>query len=127
MERPQVTMIEFQSEESKPVNIPSWEAEQLLRKYGYDNQQFANRPQQIQEPTTVDSNANLTFEEMIAQEEARQREEAERQRLRQQQQMGPKPMTFNGQNGYESEVRYSSDDGFSFKVEITTDMQLPRY
>lgn len=127
MERPQVTMIEFQSEESKPANIPSWEAEQLLRKYGYDNQQFTNRPQQIQKPTTVDSNANLTFEEMIAQEEARQREEAERQRLCQQQQMGPKPMTFNGQNGYESEVRYSSNDGFSFKVEITTDMQLPRY
>lgn len=125
--RPEVRLIEPQSEQSAPANIPSWEAEQLLRKYGYDNQQFNNRPQQIQEPTTVDPNANLTFEEIIAQEEARQREEAERQRLRQQQQMGPKPMTFNGQNGYESEVRYSSDDGFSFKVEITTDMQLPRY
>ena len=125
--RPEVRLIEPQSEQSAPANIPSWEAEQLLRKYGYDNQQFTNRPQQIQEPTTVDPNVNLTFEEMIAQEEARQREEAERQRLRQQQQMGPKPMTFNGQNGYESEVRYSSDDGFSFKVEITTDMQLPRY
>jgi len=127
MHRPEVRLIEPQSEQSAPANIPSWEAEQLLRKYGYDNQQFTNRPQQIQEPTKVDPNANLTFEEMIAQEEARQREEAERQRLRQQQQMGPKPMTFNGQNGYESEVRYSSDDGFSFKVEITTDMQLPRY
>jgi len=127
MHRSEVRLIEPQSEQSAPANIPSWEAEQLLRKYGYDNQQFTNRPQQIQEPTTVDPNANLTFEEMIAQEEARQREEAERQRLRQQQQMGPKPMTFNGQNGYESEVRYSSDDGFSFKVEITTDMQLPRY
>jgi len=125
--RPEVRLIEPQSEQSAPANIPSWEAEQLLRKYGYDNQQFTNRPQQIQEPIRVDPNANLTFEEMIAQEEARQREEAERQRLRQQQQMGPKPMTFNGQNGYESEVRYSSDDGFSFKVEITTDMQLPRY
>lgn len=125
--RPEVRLIEPQSEQSAPANIPSWEAEQLLRKYGYDNQQFTNRPQQIQEPTTVNPNANLTFDEMIAQEEARQREEAERQRLRQQQQMGPKPMTFNGQNGYESEVRYSSDDGFSFKVEITTDMQLPRY
>lgn len=127
MHRTEVRLIEPQSEQSAPANIPSWEAEQLLRKYGYDNQQFTNRPQQIQEPTTVDTNTNLTFEEMIAHEEAKQREEAERQRLRQQQQMGPKPMTFNGQNGYESEVRYSSDDGFSFKVEITTDMQLPRY
>lgn len=125
--RPEVRLIEPQSEQSAPANIPSWEAEQLLRKYGYDNQQFTNRAQPIQEPTTVNPNANLTFDEMIAQEEARQREEAERQRLRQQQQMGPKPMTFNGQNGYESEVRYSSDDCFSFKVEITTDMQLPRY
>lgn len=125
--RPEVRLIEPQSEQSAPANIPSWEAEQLLRKYGYDNQQFTNRAQPIQEPTTVNPNANLTFDEMIAQEEARQREEAERQRLRRQQQMGPKPMTFSGQNGYESEVRYSSDDGFSFKVEITTDMQLPRY
>jgi len=31
MERPQVRMIEPQSEETAPANIPSWEAEQLLR------------------------------------------------------------------------------------------------
>jgi hypothetical protein len=46
-----------------------------------------------------------------------------------QQMMGPKPVTFNGKNGYESEIRYGSDSdsGFGFKIEITTDMNLPKY
>lgn len=41
---------------------------------------------------------------------------------------GPKPTTFDGNRGYDSEVKYSSDDdtGFGFKIEITTDMKLPR-
>ena len=120
MERPQVRMIEPQSEESKPANIPSWEAEQLLRKYGHQPEQFTTRQEEVpQQP-------GLTFEEMIAQQEA---EERDNQMRRQQQMNGPKPMTFSGDRGYDSEVRYTSDDdsGFGFKIEITTDMQLPRY
>ena len=121
MERPQVRMIEPQSEETKPANIPSWEAEQLLRKYGHQPEQFTTR-QEIQQP--VDN--GLTFDQMIAQQESQQREE---QMRRQQQMNGPKPMTFNSDRGYDSEIRYTSDDdsGFGFKIEITTDMQLPRY
>lgn len=122
MERPHVTIIEPQSEESKPANIPSWEAEQLLRKYGHQPEQFTTRQEEIPQP--VDN--GLTFEQMIAQQEAQEREE----RMRRQQQMsGPKPMTFSGDRGYDSEVRYTSDNdsGFGFKIEITTDMQLPRY
>lgn len=120
MERPQVRMIEPQSEETAPANIPSWEAEQLLRKYGHQPEQFSTR----QEPQHVDN--GLTFDQMIAQQESKQREE---QMRRQQQMTGPKPMTFSGDRGYDSEVRYTSDDdsGFGFKIEITTDMQLPRY
>ena len=121
MERPQVTMIEPQSEETKPANIPSWEAEQLLRKYGHQPEQFTTRQEEVhvQQP-------GLTFEEMIAQQEA---EERNNQMRRQQQMTGPKPKTFDGGRGYDSEVRYTSDDdsGFGFKIEITTDMQLPRY
>jgi hypothetical protein len=122
MERPQVTMIEPQSEESKPANIPSWEAEQLLRKYGHQPEQFTTRQEEVHQH--VDN--GLTFEQMIAQQEAQEREEKMR---RQQQMNGPKPMTFSGDRGYDSEVRYTSDDdsGFGFKIEITTDMQLPRY
>jgi hypothetical protein len=121
MERPQVRMIEPQSEETAPANIPSWEAEQLLRKYGHQPEQFSTR-QEIQRP--IDN--GLTLDQMIAQQESQQREEQIR---RQQQMNGPKPMTFNGDRGYDSEVRYTSDDdsGFGFKIEITTDMQLPRY
>ena len=63
---------------------------------------------------------------MIAQQELQKKEE---QMRRQQQMTGPKPMTFDGGRGYDSEVKYTSDDdsGFGFKIEITTDMQLPRY
>jgi len=116
-----VTIIEPQSEETSPANIPSWEAEQLLRKYGHQPEQFSTR-QEVQQP--VDN--GLTFDQMIAQQEAKEREE---QMRRQQQMKGPQPKTFDGSRGYDSEVRYTSDDdsGFGFKIEITTDMQLPRY
>lgn len=122
MQRPQVTLIEPQSEETKPANIPSWEAEQLLRKYGHQPEQFTTRQDDINPPPVL----GLTFEEMIAQQEAEQRNN---QMRRQQQMNGPKPVTFSGNRGYDSEVRYTSDDdsGFGFKIEITTDMQLPRY
>ena len=121
MQRPQVTLIEPQSEETKPANIPSWEAEQLLRKYGHQPEQFTTRQDYPNPPAP-----GLTFEEMIAQQEA---EERNNQMRRQQQMTGPKPKTFDGGRGYDSEVRYTSDDdsGFGFKIEITTDMQLPRY
>jgi hypothetical protein len=121
MERPQVRMIEPQSEETAPANIPSWEAEQLLRKYGHQPEQFTTRQEEVpvQQP-------GLTFEEMIAQEESKRKEEM----LRNQQRMnGPKPMTFDGNRGYDSEIKYSTDEdtGFGFKIEISTDMKIPKY
>lgn len=121
MERPQVRMVEPQSEETKPANIPSWEAEQLLRKYGHQPEQFTTRQEEVVAPPP-----GLSFEEMIAQQEAEQRNN---QMRRQQQMNGLQPKTFDGSRGYDSEVRYTSDDdsGFGFKIEITTDMQLPRY
>jgi hypothetical protein len=117
--RPEVRMIEVQSEETNPANIPSWEAEQLLRKYGHQPEHYST----FQQPVTPVN--NLTLEEMIAQQETQQKQD----QMRKQQMNGPKPMTFNSQNGYNSEVKYASDDdsGFGFKIEITTDMQLPRY
>ena len=121
MERPQVRMIEPQSEETKPANIPSWEAEQLLRKYGHQPQQFSTREEPVSNP-----NQNLTFEQMVAQQESKLKEEE----LRKQQRMnGPKPSTFDGSRGYDSEVKYTSDEdtGFGFKIEITTDMKIPKY
>ena len=113
MNRPEVRIIEPQSEESRPVEVSGWEAEQLLRK--------STRPQ-VQQP----EQPGLTFDQMIAQEEASLKQE---QLRKHQQMMAPKPVTFNGRNGYDSEVRYGadSDSGFGFKIEIATDMNLPKY
>ena len=35
MQRPEIRIIQNQEEQIQPANIDSWEAEQLLRKYGH--------------------------------------------------------------------------------------------
>ncbi len=120
MEKPQVRVVQNQEVESTR-EITGSEAEEILRKYGHGQpQQFSTR----QEETPIEQ-PGLSFEEMIAQQEQKERDE----KLRRQQQMsGPRPATFNGQNGYDSEIKYGSDEsGFGFKIEIITDMKLPKY
>jgi len=122
MQRPEVRLVQNQQVEiNENPNIDNWEAEQLLRKYGYQNTQYSTH-QEV--PTPVDN--GLTFEQMIAQEEARIKGEEMR---RQQQMNGPKPISFDGRNGYHSETKYGSDDdsGYGFKIEITSDMPIPKY
>lgn len=118
MEKPIVKIIEEQQVESTR-EVTGSEAEEILRKYGHA-QQFSTR----QEETPVQQ-PGLTFEEMLAQQELKEKNE----KLRKQQQMsGPRPTTFGGQNGYDTEVKYGSDEsGFGFKIEIITDMKLPKY
>lgn len=120
MERPQVRIVQDQSVESTR-EITGSEAEEILRKYGHGNQQMSNR----QEDPITQPNKELTFEEMLSQQ--RQQEELERQK-KHQQMYGPRPITFNS-NQYDSEVKYGSDDelGFGFRIEITTDMKLPKH
>ena len=122
MERPVARIIDAQHVESER-EITGWEAEQLMRKYGHQPEQFSTFPNEPQQPV---EQPGLTFEEMLAQEEAKRKNE---QMRRNQQMNGPRPTTFDGRNGYDSEVKYSSDDdtGFGFKIEISTDMKLPRY
>lgn len=124
MNRPEVRIIQNQEENTAPANIDNWEAEQLLRKYGYKSEQSSSIENQehVQQP----SDNGLTFEQMVAQHEAKLREEEERKRAKM---YGPKPTTFDGNKGYDSEVKYNTDEdtGFSFKVEITTDMKIPKY
>ncbi len=114
MDKPEVKIIQSQEETTSPANIDSWEAEQLLRKYGYSNQsEIPATPAPIPNP-----DANLTFEEMVARQEAKKREE----------EAGRRASRTNPQNDY-SEVKYSSDEdtGFSFRIEINSDMKLPKY
>ena len=124
MERPQVRQIDAQHVESER-EVTGWEAEELLRKYGYDATQYSTRKvEQPQHHQQVDN--GLTFEEMVAQQEDKFKREEERRR---QIQNGPRPSTFDGGRGYDAEVKYSSDEdtGFNFRIEITTDMNIPKY
>lgn len=120
MERPQVRQIEGQRVEAEK-EVTGWEAEQLLRKYGYGNSQHSTFPEKQIEP----QNQGLTFEEMCRIEQEKKQIENQK---KSQQMWGPKPITFSGNNGYSSEVKYSQDDelGFGFKIEITSDMKIPK-
>lgn len=118
MEKPQVRQIENQRIESEK-EVTGWEAEELLKKYGY-SQEYTTRISN----NNVSAN-NLSFEEMIASEEAKKKSEEIK---RNQKINGIKPTTFDGSNGYDSNVKWQSDEesGFSFKIEIVTDMNLPK-
>ena len=120
MNRPEVRVVQNQQIETNDnPNIDSWEAEQLLRKYGH---QSSSNNTNIPEKN-VDN--GLSFEEMVAQEEMRLKNEKMK---REQQMRGPKPISFDGRNGYYSETTYGtdSDSGFSFKIEVTSDMNIPK-
>lgn len=121
MERPQARIIDQQHVESER-EITGWEAEQILRKYGHQPQQHSSPSDNSQ---SVQDNSK-TFEQMLQEQEAKLREEEERKR---QLQNGPRPATFDGSGGYDSEIRYSTDEdtGFGFKIEISTDMKIPKY
>jgi len=120
MKRPEVRLIQDQQiETNQNPSIDSWEAEQLLRKYGYSQPQTG-----VGSPDSSNPDQNLTFEEMVARNEARQKEEELRKRN---QSSGPKPITFDGKNGYHSSTSYGSDEdsGYGFKIQITSDMPIP--
>lgn len=121
MNRPEVRIVQNQEVEinNNPA-IDNWEAEQLLRKYGYKPESQNT----IQQPETTQDNG-MTFEEMVAQEEMKRRNEEIR---REQQMRGPKPVSFDGRNGYYSNTSYETDGdtGFSFQVQVTSDMNIPK-
>jgi len=120
MERPQARIIDTQHVESER-EISGWEAEQILRKYGHQPQHHSSIPEP-ESPREI----TLTFEEMVAKEEQKRKDEI----LRNQQRMnGTNPITFDGRNGYDSEIKYSQDEdtGFGFKIEISSDMKIPKY
>jgi hypothetical protein len=120
MNRPEVRQIEVQKIESEK-EITGWEAEQILRKYGHQTSSY-NTNQVVPEQT----DNSLTFEQMIELEEQKKKNEIERKKSLLH---GSKPKTFDGSNGYSSDIKYGTDEdtGFNFKIEINTDMNLPKY
>ena len=113
MNRPEVRIVQDQQEEIKPADISQNEAEMLLAKYGY-----ASQPQSYQQPS---QDNGLSFEEMIRQEELKNQQRLQEQMRKMN---GPKPYTFGG--NYDADTVYGTDDGFTFKVNIVSDMTLPK-
>lgn len=113
MQRPEVRIIQDQQEEIKPADISQNEKEMLLAKYGYKSS-F--------EPNSQVNN-DLSFEDMIKQEEEKNRQRMHEQMLKAN---GPKPYTFGGT--YDSNTTYGTDgdSGYTFKVNIVSDMPLPK-
>ncbi len=120
MQRPEVRVIETQSEQTIPIDLEQSEVEKLLAKYGHKsqyNKSFDNDP-----------NQNLTFDEMIIRQE--QKEKDERSRM-QQLRNGAKPVSFNNEDLGYSETKYTDIDiddqnKFGIKIQIVSDMKLPK-
>lgn len=114
MSNVRITEIEKQSEVIREVK--GAEAEELLRKYNH-----SNNPDQGYSSIKTETRSDLSFEEMIAQHENEIKNEMNKEN-------SPKPITFGTDNGYNSISKYGTDDdlGFSFKIEISSDMILPK-
>lgn len=106
--RPQVRIIEPQSEEIKPAEISQSESEYLLSKYGYGQSNVSSQP--IDPPQNTD-----TFEEMVKKEELKKMNASQ-------------SIPQRRSDGYSSETKWGSDieSGLNFKIEIVTDMKIPK-
>jgi hypothetical protein len=103
--RPKVRIIDPQSEEINPLDISQSEAQSLLSKYGYGNSNTNQQSTSIQN--------SETFEEMARKEELKNRKQ---------------PLQQKRSDGYTSETKWGSDaeSGLNFKIEISTNMKIPK-
>ena len=95
--------------------ITGSEAEEILRKYGYYNNEYSS----INE-IKPKSNKDLTFEEMCQLEEDKLKMDRDKQL---QKMSGVKPITFTS-NGYQSKTVSGDIDGYGFKIDIVSDMKF---
>lgn len=110
-----VRIIQPQSEKVREVT--GSEAEELLRKYGHSGEQNKQVTTRVPDTSNI---GNLTFEEAIKLHEEEQAALKARKQTN-------KPISFESEQGYDKEIKNISTDGVNFKVEITTDMKLPKY
>ena len=102
MQKPTIRVV--QDQETTISDAHGWEAEQLLRKYGFEKEQ--------QTPIY-----NPTFDELCNQLQVQQPKRNDY-----------KPVTFQSDN-YDSHATWASDKdtGYEFKVTIVSDMKIPKY
>lgn len=107
-QKPQVKEVQASRVESEREVI-GYEAEELLRKYGYQSSHTSTIKEKPEN--------SMSFEDMIKMEESKRKQKMEQ-----------KPATFNS-DGYYSETKYGTEpeSGYGFKIEIKSDMKIPRY
>lgn len=114
--KPEVRIIQDQFIETKPQEVTSSEAADLLAKYGYSSQKF--NPQ----PDAPNKNNGLTAQDLYDQYDR----EIELQRQSEmQRRYGPKAITFdNNKVNYSSSDYRSLEDGFGVQVQVVSDMPI---
>jgi hypothetical protein len=123
MIKPEVRVIEYQDiSDFKEVNISSAEANALMLKYGLSS---LNNIQQ--QPQPVNTNANLTFDEMIALEEQKNKIERQNREIERLKELNkPTPFSFdrNRIQYYNTDYRSIDDSGFGMEVKVVSDMPI---
>ncbi len=109
--KPEVRIIEEQSEEVRDAEVSSYEAQLLLQKYGIKSD-TVNQP-----PVRVNSDTR-TFEDLVREQEQEQ-ERIRKMRTR------PQNPSF-GSGNYHHESKYCDMDDIPVRVEIFTDMYIPK-
>lgn len=114
--KPEVRIIQDQFIETKPQEVTSSEAADLLAKYGYSSQNL--NPQ----PNAPNKNNVLTAQDLYDQYDR----EIELQRQSEmQRRYGPKAITFdNNKVNYSSSDYRSLEDGFGVQVQVVSDMPI---
>ena len=123
MQRTEVRLVEPQQySEPQQVNISSAEAYALIAKYGVNPTQ-----PNIQYPVQTDPNQNLTFDEMIAMEEQKNKSINQQKEMERMREMNkPTPYSFDRGSVRHHDTQYKSieDTNIGIEVKVVTNMDI---
>ena len=124
MNRPEVRIIEPQQySEPQQVNISSAEAYALMAKYNVNTTQ----PNIQSTQTPYDPYQNLTFDEMVAMEEQKNRITSQQKEMERMREMNkPTPYSFDRGSIKHHETQYKSieDTNIGIEVKVVTNMDI---
>lgn len=113
--KPEVRIIQDQQIETKPQEVTSSEAANLLAKYGYSTHQTTST-------NNNSANSGLTVQELYNQYD---REMELQRQMELERRNRPKSVTFDNRNiNYSSTDYRSLDDGFGIQVQVVSDMPI---
>jgi hypothetical protein len=111
MIRPEVRIVEPQTEFSNSPTISDWEKNQLLMKYGYT---------QNNQPRSFDPTRDLSYQEMMELEDQKHRQQfsqiPETQKL--------KTYSIDPNRVQHSDLKVSGDGDFNFEITVVSDMKI---